>query len=105
MIPCSPVHRETERGERVAKRLRDTLPLSDSVGLYLDSVSEHELLTAEDEVRLARAMEQGRDAQRTLDEGGRSSSAPICGSSSPSPSGIRIAASTSSISCRRAISG
>ena len=58
-------------GERVAKRLRDTLPLSDSVGLYLDSVSEHELLTAEDEVRLARAMEQGRIAQRTLDEGGR----------------------------------
>jgi RNA polymerase sigma factor (sigma-70 family) len=55
----------------VAKRLRDTMPLSDSVGLYLDSVSEHELLTAEDEVRLARAMEQGRVAQRTLDEGGR----------------------------------
>jgi RNA polymerase sigma factor (sigma-70 family) len=55
----------------VAKRLRDTMPLSDSVGLYLDSVSEHELLTAEDEVRLSRAMEQGRVAQRTLDEGGR----------------------------------
>jgi RNA polymerase sigma factor (sigma-70 family) len=55
----------------VVKRLRDTLPLSDSVGLYLDSVSEHELLTAEDEVRLARVMERGRAAQRTLDEGGR----------------------------------
>jgi RNA polymerase primary sigma factor len=47
------------------------MPLSDSVGLYLDSVSEHGLLTAEDEVRLARAMEAGRTAQRTLDEGGR----------------------------------
>ena len=57
--------------DRVATRLRDTMPLSDSVGLYLDSVSEHELVTAEDEVRLARAMEQGRVAQRTLDEGGR----------------------------------
>ena len=55
----------------MAKRLRDTMPLSDSVGLYLDSVSEHELLTAEDEVRLARAMEAGRTAQRKLDEGGR----------------------------------
>jgi RNA polymerase sigma factor (sigma-70 family) len=51
----------------VAKRLRE--PLSDSVGMYLDSVSEHGLLTAEDEVRLARAMEQGRVAQRKLDEG------------------------------------
>lgn len=42
---------------------------SDTVGLYLDEVSEHELLTAEDEVHLARAMEQGKKAQAVLDSG------------------------------------
>ena len=52
----------------LVKRLRDRLPLSDSVGLYLDSVAEHDLLTAEDEVRLARTMEAGRKAQGTLDD-------------------------------------
>jgi RNA polymerase sigma factor (sigma-70 family) len=55
----------------LVKRLREAPPLSDSVGLYLDSVAEHELLTADDEVRLARAMEAGRKAQRRLDDGGR----------------------------------
>jgi RNA polymerase sigma factor (sigma-70 family) len=42
---------------------------SDTVGLYLDEVSEHELLTAEDEVHLARAMEQGKKAQAILESG------------------------------------
>ncbi|HJQ76364.1 MAG TPA: sigma-70 family RNA polymerase sigma factor [Acidimicrobiia bacterium] len=43
---------------------------SDTVGLYLDEVSEHELLTAEDEVHLARAMESGKKAQAILESGG-----------------------------------
>jgi RNA polymerase sigma factor (sigma-70 family) len=47
--------------------MRDTPPLSDGIGMYLDSVSEHGLLTAEDEVRLSRIMEAGRKAQHTLD--------------------------------------
>jgi RNA polymerase sigma factor (sigma-70 family) len=47
--------------------MRDTPPLSDGIGMYLDSVSEHGLLTAEDEVRLSRIMEVGRKAQHTLD--------------------------------------
>jgi len=55
----------------LVKRLRDTPLLADSVGLYLDSVAEHELLTAEDEVHLARTMEAGRKAQRKLDDGVR----------------------------------
>jgi RNA polymerase primary sigma factor len=38
----------------------------DTIGLYLDEVSEHVLLTAEDEVRLARAIEDGRKAAATL---------------------------------------
>jgi len=42
---------------------------ADTVGLYLDEVSEHELLTAEDEVHLARAMEQGKKAQSILNSG------------------------------------
>ncbi len=40
---------------------------ADTVGLYLDDVSDHALLTAEDEVRLARAIERGRRAAVRLD--------------------------------------
>jgi len=41
----------------------------DAVGRYLEEVSAHELLTAEDEVRLARVMERARRAQKTLESG------------------------------------
>jgi RNA polymerase sigma factor (sigma-70 family) len=37
--------------------------------MYLERVSDHQLLTAEDEVSLARAMEAGRKAQVKLDAG------------------------------------
>ena len=43
--------------------------MSDTVGMYLERVSDHQLLTAEDEVSLARAMEAGRKAQVKLDAG------------------------------------
>ncbi len=55
----------------VVRRMRDTAPLSDGIGMYLESVAEHDLLTAEDEVRLSRAMEAGRKAQQALDAAGR----------------------------------
>lgn len=42
---------------------------SDTVSLYLDEVSGHLLLTAEDEVRLARDIERGRKAQKLLEAG------------------------------------
>ena len=42
---------------------------ADTVGLYLDEVSEHLLLTADDEVHLARDMERGRKAKLVLDSG------------------------------------
>ncbi len=42
---------------------------ADTVGLYLDEVSEHELLTAEDEVHLARAMELGKKAKVIVESG------------------------------------
>ena len=48
---------------------RESVGSSDTVGLYLDRVSNHILLTAEDEVSLARAMELGRKAQLQLDSG------------------------------------
>jgi RNA polymerase sigma factor (sigma-70 family) len=51
----------------VAKSLRDISGMSDAIGRYLDSVAEHDLLTADDEVRLSRTMEQGRRAQHRLD--------------------------------------
>jgi RNA polymerase sigma factor (sigma-70 family) len=40
----------------------------DAVGRYLGEVSGHDLLDADEEVRLARAMEAGRRAQQRLDE-------------------------------------
>ncbi len=40
---------------------------SDTIGAYLERVSDHELLTAEDEVRLSRQMEKGAKAQAMLD--------------------------------------
>jgi RNA polymerase primary sigma factor len=44
---------------------RDTTT-SDSIGIYLEAVSSHELLQAEDEVRLARSIEQGNVAEAEL---------------------------------------
>jgi RNA polymerase primary sigma factor len=40
---------------------------ADTVGLYLDDVADHRLLTAEDEIHLARAIEQGRRAASRLE--------------------------------------
>jgi RNA polymerase primary sigma factor len=42
---------------------------ADTMGIYLDEVSSHLLLTAEDEVRLARDMERGRRATHKLESG------------------------------------
>ncbi len=57
-----------------AREPRDRGSPADTVGLYLDEVSGHELLTAEDEVHLARAMERGRKAKASLDSGSHDSS-------------------------------
>ena len=40
---------------------------SDGFGRYLDEVAYHDLLTAEDEVRFARAIETGRRARQRID--------------------------------------
>jgi RNA polymerase sigma factor (sigma-70 family) len=63
-----------EAGEYMAIRADDVKPergssSTDTVGIYLDEVSEHFLLTAEDEVHLARDMERGKKAQQVLDSG------------------------------------
>ncbi|MBP1633048.1 MAG: polymerase, sigma 70 subunit, RpoD subfamily [Acidobacteria bacterium] len=54
----------------MARSAREVAGLSDSIGRYLDSVAEHGLLTAEDEVRLSRAMENGKKAQQRLEANG-----------------------------------
>ncbi len=51
----------------MAKRHRSGASVADTVGLYLDEVSTHLLLNAEDEVRLARAMEYGTTARIRLE--------------------------------------
>jgi RNA polymerase primary sigma factor len=40
--------------------------VADAIGLYLESVSTHDLLTAEDEVQLARVIERGHQAEQEL---------------------------------------
>ncbi|MFP5331250.1 MAG: RNA polymerase sigma factor RpoD/SigA [Acidimicrobiia bacterium] len=40
---------------------------ADTIGMYLDEVSSHSLLTAEDEIRLSRTMEHGRRAAIQLE--------------------------------------
>jgi len=44
--------------------------VADAIGLYLDSVSGHDLLTAEGEVTLARTIERGEIAERSLADDG-----------------------------------
>jgi RNA polymerase nonessential primary-like sigma factor len=51
----------------VARRPKEAPSLADGVGKYLEEVSSHDLLDAEDEVRLARAIERGRRSQHRLD--------------------------------------
>ena len=48
---------------------REALPLSDTVGMYLEKVSAHSLLTAEAEVSLARTIERGVRAKLHLESG------------------------------------
>ncbi len=54
-----------------AQRRRVGSTATDAVGRYLDDVSSHLLLTAEDEVRLARAIELGEKAHEELLAPGR----------------------------------
>ncbi len=52
--------------QRKAQRSKSTAVGTDAVGRYLDDVSGHLLLTAEDEVRLARSIELGESARSRL---------------------------------------
>jgi len=40
--------------------------VTDAIGMYLEAVADHDLLTAEDEVRLSRTIEHGQDAELEL---------------------------------------
>ncbi|HSJ29310.1 MAG TPA: sigma-70 family RNA polymerase sigma factor, partial [Acidimicrobiia bacterium] len=46
---------------------RHSASAADTIGMYLDEVSSHSLLTAEDEIRLSRTMEHGRRAALRLE--------------------------------------
>jgi RNA polymerase primary sigma factor len=48
----------------------DTIAIDDTVGLYIKEIGRVPLLTAEEEVMLAKRMEAGRMAQKKLDEDG-----------------------------------
>jgi RNA polymerase sigma factor (sigma-70 family) len=49
----------------MANAARET-SVTDAIGMYLEAVANHDLLTAEDEVRLSRAIEHGQDAELEL---------------------------------------
>lgn len=63
----------------MARLAKDSPSVADGVGKYLEEVSAHDLLTAEDEVRLARSIEKGRVAQHKLDTGHKLSAAERAG--------------------------
>ncbi|MBV8385888.1 MAG: sigma-70 family RNA polymerase sigma factor, partial [Acidimicrobiia bacterium] len=54
-----------------ATRRPDSEREQDLVRLYLDEIGRHELLTKDDEVRLAQAIEAGREARAELAAGGK----------------------------------
>jgi RNA polymerase sigma factor (sigma-70 family) len=62
-------HGLNERGpiEGVLVSDRHAASAADTIGMYLDEVSSHSLLTAEDEIRLSRTMEHGRRAAMRLE--------------------------------------
>ena len=51
--------------------------VGDSLTTYLADIANHELLTADDEVDLAQAIESGRDAEEKLEEGGARGAAKV----------------------------
>lgn len=53
------------KGDVMAGTTREAT-VADAIGLYLESVATHDLLTAEGEVRLARVIERGRKAEQQL---------------------------------------
>lgn len=57
--------RNANNGGCMASATREAA-VGDAIGLYLESVSTHDLLTAEDEVRLARVIERGQSAELEL---------------------------------------
>ncbi|MBX7161700.1 MAG: sigma-70 family RNA polymerase sigma factor [Acidimicrobiia bacterium] len=53
----------------MTKTTTEAVPSTDMVGAYLRDISRHELLTKEDEIELARAIEAGGDAAAELGAG------------------------------------
>jgi RNA polymerase primary sigma factor len=65
-------HEGTSRRERHEAPLFDlsNVPIDDSVGLYFREMGQQQLLSAEEEVQLAKEIEAGRAAEETLYKGG-----------------------------------
>ena len=121
-----PFDSESEEMAKPVKARREDRDYEDLVRLYLEDVGRHNLLTKDDEIRLAQAIETGTAATRTARDREEaharpsgavssarsararkrtaSSSTRTCGSSSRSRRSTRAPVSRCSTSCRRATS-
>ena len=77
----------------------------DLVRLYLTDIGQYTLLTKDDEVRLAKAIEAGKEAIESLDVGGKDVTPPASASCAAPPARVRRPSAsscsrTSASSCR-----
>ncbi|MFQ5968656.1 MAG: sigma-70 family RNA polymerase sigma factor, partial [Acidimicrobiia bacterium] len=61
-----PTRLHSDRGPRRLENTDDERPPSDLVGQYLEEISRYDLLTADDETRLAQTIEAGLEAEELL---------------------------------------
>ena len=89
---------EDERDKELFEQALSDIGLDDPVKMYLKDIGRVPLLSGDEEIELARRMQEGDEAAKSA------SRRPTCALSSPLPSGMSAAGCSFSTSSRRAIS-